>query len=823
MIKNMKSNKYKIICFVLFFVLALSLTAFAGGNSELKKSLKEAIYNTYGIKVYDQDTSYGYEWSELYLKSMIEVFKDLPPSFVQCTKAVIMDSSNELFEIKYNGYNEEFGMIQVGYGAFSAPVVYLNQFKKVYNSSPSHADYVNRFKSMLVRGMTYSFISENTDGYGRSELMQAYQSVYASNASFSTKIYSIGDENFMVVAPGKNFLWVDLAFAVQRYCTDAAGLKSKYPERYEFVKKYIFDEETVDGWTDKYLDGTGQTSGGDGHSGDYVEPDFGTDTSIDTNTIGDTDTNTNTGTATNTDPGTDTGDDPGTDTETDPDNIPVVNDRDDIPAVPEGDYLPIVSQLNTGGESLEESKRSMPEGMKTAIKELLAELPKSFTTCTVGINYMPTTDTCDAFSSEGYVFVTNNSWYAPSSFAKLDEATQAKRFKEILVREMTKCYLYYHGSLITRWRGAMGKEITNEGAKTDIVESAVLYYEDPAYLESLKALKWSFIKTNIFTDKPVTPTGTDTNTGTETGTDTGKPIIKLTIKNATSSTITIGRQADGKDVSLIIYGSVGDYTGYIRLSGKFDGNHTISAGSSVTGNCTIIDETDKRFNNYPFATKDQYTVGGGYKANNAIYMPDGSSYKCEPDLTGKFVYGNSYTITYNGGPDNAGAETDTNTGTNTSTNTGTNTSTNTGTNTDTGEEPYDGDLTVKVTIKNATSSTLTIGRSSDNMAVGFQIYGDYKDGSGGRGYIRLKGYFSGSHTIAAGGSSTGILSFEEKTYGKFNGYPFCTAEQVKGGVPSNAAIYKPDGASYCCEEMLTGKFLNGAHYTITFKNGPVVP
>ncbi len=35
--------------------------------------------------------------------------------------------------------------------------------------------------------------------------------------------------------------------------------------------------------------------------------------------------------------------------------------------------------------------------------------------------------------------------------------------------------------------------------------------------------------------------------------------------------------------------------------------------------------------------------------------------------------------------------------------------------------------------------------------------------------------------------------------------------------------YKPDGASYCCEEMLTGKFVNGRHYTITFNNGPVVP
>ena len=44
----------------------------------------------------------------------------------------------------------------------------------------------------------------------------------------------------------------------------------------------------------------------------------------------------------------------------------------------------------------------------------------------------------------------------------------------------------------------MGASITNEEAKTDIVESTVLFYENPSYLESLKALKWSFIKSNIF-------------------------------------------------------------------------------------------------------------------------------------------------------------------------------------------------------------------------------------------------------------------------------------------------------------------------------------
>ena len=320
------------------------------------------------------------------------------------------------------------------------------------------------------------------------------QAVYAANPSFPTKIYSIGDENFMVVAPGKNHLWTDLAFAVEMYCTNASNLKSKYPQRYEFVKEKVFGGCGVDGWPYKSLSGTGQSSGGDGHTGDYVEPVFEDDNDVDTGTI--TATDTDPGTNPSTDPGTT---EPGTEPGTDPGNIPVVEDRKDIPPIPEGDYLPVVSQLNSTVEGLDESKKKIPDAMKEAIKELFKELPKSFSTCTIGINYMPTSDTCDAFSSEGYVFVTNNSWYAPS-FVSLDDGTRKKRFKEILLREMTKCYLYYHGSWITTWRGAMGSQITNAEAKTDIVESTVLYYEDANYLESLKALKWSFIKNNVLPD-----------------------------------------------------------------------------------------------------------------------------------------------------------------------------------------------------------------------------------------------------------------------------------------------------------------------------------
>lgn len=112
---------------------------------------------------------------------------------------------------------------------------------------------------------------------------------------------------------------------------------------------------------------------------------------------------------------------------------------------------------------------------------------------------MATTDTADAFSTESYIFVTNNSWYGPS-YDTLNDELRAKRFKQILVREMTKTFLYYHGSKITRWRATFGKEISDADAKTDIVESTVLYYTDESYLNKLHALKWSFVKNNIYSD-----------------------------------------------------------------------------------------------------------------------------------------------------------------------------------------------------------------------------------------------------------------------------------------------------------------------------------
>lgn len=571
-------NKNRKLQFIIAFVCAAVFAAAAAFCEErTAQDYKDAIFNTYGIKVYDYADIGARSWPEEYLKAMIEVFRDLPADFTSCTRMIYMDPSVEQFEIKYDGYNEEFGIVQVGYAYKNPSPAYKVKFKKLYGALPTADDYLINFKTMLVRGMTYCYIQEKTDDWGKSEVLTKYQIVYASDPTFPTYLFIPADENYMVVAPGKNHLWTDLAFAVAKYCTDAAGLKSKYPERYEFVKEHIFDGAGVDGWGHKWLDGSGATSGGDGHTGDYAEPKFAddtdtsddtstttetntdtgtnTDTSSETETNSDTETATDTSTATetsettdtstntetstttetdtstntetsaatdtstttetstttdtststetNTTTETDTSTSTSTDTSTDTSGVVAVEDREDIPTIPEGKYYPVVSNIGISDTSPAFTDNSewldMPEKMKIAIKELFDELPKYFSTCTQSIGYVATSDTADAFSSEGYIFVTNNSWFAPS-YEALTDKQKKSRFKQILVREMAKTFLYYHGSKITRWRATFGTEISDIDAKTDIVESTVLYYTDATYLEKLHSLKWSFIKNNIFSE-----------------------------------------------------------------------------------------------------------------------------------------------------------------------------------------------------------------------------------------------------------------------------------------------------------------------------------
>ena len=60
---------------------------------------------------------------------MTEVFQDMPETFTEATRMVYISPVEEQYEIKYNGYNEEYGIIQFGSEAFSPSSVYRTQFK----------------------------------------------------------------------------------------------------------------------------------------------------------------------------------------------------------------------------------------------------------------------------------------------------------------------------------------------------------------------------------------------------------------------------------------------------------------------------------------------------------------------------------------------------------------------------------------------------------------------------------------------------------------------------------------------------------------------
>ncbi|MBR4329626.1 MAG: hypothetical protein IKP71_07210, partial [Candidatus Riflebacteria bacterium] len=68
----MMTKKYHIIYFILIFLLGFVSVGYSAADKKVKEALKESIYNTYGIKIYDYVDTNGNTWSEYYLKKMIE-------------------------------------------------------------------------------------------------------------------------------------------------------------------------------------------------------------------------------------------------------------------------------------------------------------------------------------------------------------------------------------------------------------------------------------------------------------------------------------------------------------------------------------------------------------------------------------------------------------------------------------------------------------------------------------------------------------------------------------------------------------------------------
>ena len=61
-------KKYQKICLTIIFLFSFVSVGFCAADKSVKEALKESIYNTYGIKIFDYVETNGNTWSEYYLK-----------------------------------------------------------------------------------------------------------------------------------------------------------------------------------------------------------------------------------------------------------------------------------------------------------------------------------------------------------------------------------------------------------------------------------------------------------------------------------------------------------------------------------------------------------------------------------------------------------------------------------------------------------------------------------------------------------------------------------------------------------------------------------
>ena len=175
-----------------------------------------------------------------------------------------------------------------------------------------------------------------------------------------------------------------------------------------------------------------------------------------------------------------------------------------LPDIPEGDYSEniIITEAEQNEVVFDGYPEwgSMPASMSEAIRELVAELPLEFARCTRCVSYVPSKDSGVAMSAEGYIFVTQNSWFAPS-LVELTDETRKKRFKEYLLREMVASFLYYRGSVILEWKQQFDEGMSNSDAVKGIQNAAVLFYKSKDtprnYLRTVDRYKYDFIRNNV--------------------------------------------------------------------------------------------------------------------------------------------------------------------------------------------------------------------------------------------------------------------------------------------------------------------------------------
>jgi hypothetical protein len=234
---------------------------------------------------------------------------------------------------------------------------------------------------------------------------------------------------------------VDMAFAVAMYCS--SSLNSKFPQRNAFIKDYVMSGQTISSLGGSFIN-TDDTSTGNDDSGTTEQP----------------------------------GSRP-------------------PPEIPEGDYVAIITEVDVGTATtnLPDDHMHLNDDQNIAIGELFAELPKYFSTCTEAVCFVPTNDTITAFSSDGYVFITQHSWHKPT-FVELTDETRTIRFKGILLREMALRFLYFHPEVTEAWKTQFNQADTL-AAKVAIVDATVAYRYNPSWLKTLNSPRYAFIKTQV--------------------------------------------------------------------------------------------------------------------------------------------------------------------------------------------------------------------------------------------------------------------------------------------------------------------------------------
>ncbi len=400
-------------------------------EKERVQLIKDEILESFGIEIIDDPDVKS--WGEIWITAVKDVLNALPENFRSATKAISLAPSYIPIEVQYCGYQGRDGIVEMCDASMVPTPAYNKAFKEANNRFPQANEKVARFKLILVRGMTYAFQQKNP------EIAKKYSQMFTPG-DLSTKVYGPGAEENIIIGPGMNKAMIDMAFAVSMYCS--SSLSSKFPQRNGFIKEYVMNGQSVSGLGSNLINPE-DTSGGD-DSGSTEQP----------------------------------GSEP-------------------PPEIPEGDYVAVITEVDvgTGTTNLPEEHMHINDEQNIAIGEVFAELPKYFSTCTEAVCFVPTNDTIMAFSSDGYVFITQHSWHKPT-FVELTDEARTLRFKSILLREMALRFLYFHPEVTTEWKAEFNQADTL-AARVAIVDATVSYRYNPSWLKTLNSARYNFIKTKV--------------------------------------------------------------------------------------------------------------------------------------------------------------------------------------------------------------------------------------------------------------------------------------------------------------------------------------